>query len=149
MRTAESWHGARCEEKLSEPKIEESLEMRTGTEDLEKMSEWASVFVKLQRILGNQFISTLSSAPDQTARSKPEGVCAKKDVKWSSGFRDTRRRLRGLGLGLLGGLSGLVLGLGCLGGGGGLWLVAVRRSPEGEVVTEQLHDEGAVAVRLL
>jgi len=111
----------------------------------------ASVFVKLQRILGNQFISTLSGAPDQTARSKPEGVCAKKDVKWSSGFRDTRVvSLRGLGLGLLNRLSGLgLLGLGGLGGGSGLWLVTVGRGPEGKVVTEELHDEGAVTVRLL
>ncbi len=30
-----------------------------------------------------------------------------------------------------------------------LGLVAIRRCPEGEVVTEELHDEGAVTVRLL
>jgi len=101
--------------------------------------------------LGNQFISTLSSAPDQTSRSKPEGVCAKKDVKWSSGFRDTRAvSLRGLGLGLLDRLGSLgLLGLGGVGGGGGLWLVAIGGSPEGEVVAQELHDQGAVAVGLL
>lgn len=56
-----------------------------------------------------------------------------------------------LSLGLLGGLlslggGGLVL----LGGiGAGIGLGGVRRGPEGEVVAQQLHDEGAVAVRLL
>ena len=72
-------------------------------------------------------------------------------MKWSSGFRDTRVvSLRGLGLGLIDRLGSLgLLGLGGVGGGGGLWLVAVGRGPEGEVVTEELHDEGAVAVRLL
>ena len=53
---------------------------------------------------------------------------------------------------LLGGRGGLgVSGLLLLGGGrvGSLSLVAVRRCPEGEVVTEKLHDEGAVAVGLL
>jgi hypothetical protein len=55
--------------------------------------------------------------------------------------------LRGLGLGLLDRLGGL--GLLGLGGVSGLGLVAVGRGPEGEVVTEELHDEGAVAVRLL
>ncbi len=54
--------------------------------------------------------------------------------------------------GLLGGLLGLGGGGGLvlLGGiGAGLGLGRVRRSPQGEVVTEELHDEGAVAVRLL
>lgn len=43
------------------------------------------------------------------------------------------------------GLCSLLLGLGL----GGLWLVTVRRRPEGEVVAEELHDKSAVAVRLL
>jgi hypothetical protein len=48
---------------------------------------------------------------------------------------------------LLGGSGSLLL----LGGGGvgTLSLVAVRRCPEGKVVTEELHNESAVAVRLL
>lgn len=56
---------------------------------------------------------------------------------------------------LLGRFSGL-LGLGSLGlllGRGSLarrlGLGAIRRCPEGEVVAEELHDQGAVAVRLL
>lgn len=65
-----------------------------------------------------------------------------------------RRRLL---LGRLGGGSSSGLGLFrgggrlLLGGGlaGSLGLGAVRRRPEGEVVAEQLHDEGRVAVRLL
>ena len=59
---------------------------------------------------------------------------------------------RGLLALLLNGGGGLSLGgLLLLGGGrvAGLSLVAVRRCPEGEVVTEELHDEGAVAVGLL
>lgn len=59
------------------------------------------------------------------------------------------RRLVSLAL-LLG--FGLVLLLGALslgGAGAALGLAAVRRGPEGQVVTKQLHDEGAVAVRLL
>lgn len=44
-------------------------------------------------------------------------------------------------------LGGLLL-LGGI-GGRGLSLVAVGRCPEGEVVAEELHDEGAVPVRLL
>jgi hypothetical protein len=39
----------------------------------EKDVKSASVFVKLQRILGYQFISTLSGAPSDTAHPKPEG----------------------------------------------------------------------------
>ncbi len=54
--------------------------------------------------------------------------------------------LVGLGLLLLG---GLVLLLGGLGGGAALGLAVVGRGPEGEVVAQELHDEGAVAVRLL
>lgn len=57
----------------------------------------------------------------------------------------------GLGLGLCGG------GLSCnwclilcyLSCGGGLSLSSVRGRPEGQVVAEQLHDQGAVAVGLL
>lgn len=51
----------------------------------------------------------------------------------------------------LGLLSLLLCGLVLLGGigGGSLSLTVVGRGPEGEVVTEQLHDEGAVTVRLL
>jgi hypothetical protein len=55
----------------------------------------------------------------------------------------------------LGGLSGsswgLLSGLLLLGriGSGGLRLVAIRGCPESEVVTEELHDEGAVPVRFL
>lgn len=59
---------------------------------------------------------------------------------------------RGLLALLLNGGGGLSLGgLLLLGGGrvAGLSLVAVRRCPEGEVVTEELHDEGAVTVGLL
>lgn len=33
--------------------------------------------------------------------------------------------------------------------GGGLGLSALGRGPEGKVIAEELHDEGAVAVRLL
>lgn len=65
-------------------------------------------------------------------------------------------KLRGSLLGLicvsllLGGLLGLTLVLlGGIGRSGGLRLAAVGRGPESEVVTEQLHDEGAVTVRLL
>ena len=53
---------------------------------------------------------------------------------------------------LLGGSGSLGVGSLLLLGGGGvasLSLVAVRRCPEGEVVTEELHDESAVAVGLL
>lgn len=52
-------------------------------------------------------------------------------------------------LGLLGGL--LLCGLLLLGsiGGSGLGLTVVGRSPQGEVVPEQLHDKGAVTVGLL
>lgn len=58
--------------------------------------------------------------------------------------------LLGLGLLLLGSRSLTRLGLGGIGlGGRRLGLGAVRRRPEGEVVAEELHDEGAVAVRLL
>ncbi|KAH8707914.1 hypothetical protein HC256_010073 [Beauveria bassiana] len=61
-----------------------------------------------------------------------------------SGSRVSRGLLGGL-LGLGGG-GGLVL----LGGiGAGLGLGRVRRGPQGEVVTEKLHDQGAVTVRLL
>jgi hypothetical protein len=70
-------------------------------------------------------------------------------VRLSSSSRGSSRCLLGLGLGssrcVLGGL-GLVLG-GV--GSGTLALVAVRRRPESQIVTEELHDEGAVAVRLL
>lgn len=56
--------------------------------------------------------------------------------------------LLGLGLLLLGGLA-LGLGGGVGRGGRGLGLAAVRRRPERQVVAEELHDQGAVAVRLL
>jgi hypothetical protein len=60
-------------------------------------------------------------------------------------------------------LGWLALGLGGCGSGGlswlglfGLWCLtslgwfsAIRRCPKGEVITEELHDEGAVPVRLL
>ena len=61
------------------------------------------------------------------------------------------RLLLGLGLLLLGGRSGLALGLGSigLGGRGLLGLSGVRRRPEGQIVAQELHDERAVAVRLL
>lgn len=52
--------------------------------------------------------------------------------------------LLGLSVGLL--LGGLVL-LGALGGSLGLRIVG--GGPEGQVVAEELHDQGAVAVRLL
>jgi hypothetical protein len=66
-----------------------------------------------------------------------------------------QRRLRsGCGLGLGGGGSRgggslLLLLLGLALASSSLLLGSVRGSPEGEVVTEELHDEGAVAVRLL
>lgn len=52
---------------------------------------------------------------------------------------------------LLLGRSGLALGLGgvTLGGRGLLRLGGVRRRPEGQVIAQELHDERAVAVRLL
>lgn len=53
-------------------------------------------------------------------------------------------RLVGLAVSLLLGRPLLLGGL-----GGTLGLAVVGRGPEGEVVTEKLHDEGAVAVRLL
>jgi hypothetical protein len=48
------------------------------------------------------------------------------------------------------GLSSSLVGLlgGSL-GSTGFGLVAVRRGPEGEIVTEQLHDQGAVAIGFL
>lgn len=58
-------------------------------------------------------------------------------------------------LGLLGllfgsrGGSSLLLGFLLLGDGTLGTLVTVRRGPEGEVVAQELHDEGAVAVALL
>lgn len=62
-------------------------------------------------------------------------------------------RLRFPGLGLLSlvlgsGGSLLLLGLG-LSGTSALALVAVRRGPQGQVVPQQLHDQGAVTVALL
>lgn len=50
-------------------------------------------------------------------------------------------------LGRLGGLALLLLG--SVGGTGTLSLGAIGRGPESQVVAEELHDEGAVAVRLL
>lgn len=77
-------------------------------------------------------------------------------------FRDAngieeRGNLRGSsGSGLLGGLDlllsglrGLALLLLGLAGRGTLTLGVVGRGPEGQVVAQQLHDEGAVTVRLL
>ncbi len=72
------------------------------------------------------------------------------EMPWYRGkkedLRSSSRLLSGLGLllGGLGGLSLLLLGLGLT-----LGLTAVGRGPEGEVVAQQLHDEGAVTVRLL
>lgn len=43
----------------------------------------------------------------------------------------------------------LLLRLLVLGSGGSLVLVAIRGGPQSEVVTQELHDEGAVAVALL
>lgn len=54
--------------------------------------------------------------------------------------------LGGLGLGCLVTLGSLLLGRLS---GSGLGLGVVGRGPESEVVTEKLHDEGAVTVRLL
>lgn len=60
----------------------------------------------------------------------------------------SRRRL--LSSRLLSGLGSLaLLLLGGISSTGGLTLSAVGRGPEGKVVAEELHDEGAVAVRLL
>lgn len=42
-----------------------------------------------------------------------------------------------------------LLGFLLLGGRGALVLVAIRRRPQGQVVTQELHDEGAVTVALL
>lgn len=65
------------------------------------------------------------------------------------GSSSRRRLLSGLG-GRLSGLSGLaLLLLGSISGAGSLALSAVGRGPEGKVVAEKLHDEGAVTVRLL
>lgn len=51
---------------------------------------------------------------------------------------------------LLGRLLGLALGgIGGAGGGLGLRVGRLGRGPQGEVVAQQLHDERAVAVRLL
>lgn len=52
------------------------------------------------------------------------------------------------GSGLLGGLRGLVL-LGLARSSSGFGLTAVGRGPEGKVVTQELHDQGGVTVRLL
>lgn len=65
------------------------------------------------------------------------------DLRSSSGSG-----LLGSGLSGLLGLSSLLL-LRSLNGSGALGLSAVGRGPESEVVAEQLHDEGAVTVRLL
>jgi hypothetical protein len=79
------------------------------------------------------------------------GVCANKDV-WNGQVHFVMLEqisLRGLGLGLLDRLGSLgLLSLGGVRGGGGLRVVTIGRGPEGEVVAEELHDEGAVAVRL-
>lgn len=62
---------------------------------------------------------------------------------------------RGLGLGrgrlglTRGGVGCLLLGLGLASSSSSLRLGAIRRSPEGKVITEELHDEGAVTVRFL
>lgn len=62
----------------------------------------------------------------------------------------SRRRLLSRGGGRLSGLGSLaLLLLGGIGSTSGLALSAVARSPEGEVVSEELHDQGAIAVRLL
>ena len=63
------------------------------------------------------------------------------------------------GGGLLGGSGGRSIGsrllrlslllLGSILSGSSLSIATVRRSPEGQVVTQQLHDQGAVTVRLL
>lgn len=45
--------------------------------------------------------------------------------------------------------GGLILGLVLLRTGASLGLVAVRRSPQGQVVTQELHDQGAVTIALL
>jgi len=42
--------------------------------------------------------------------------------------------------------GGLLLGLVLL--GASLALVAIRRSPQGQIVTQELHDQGAVTVAL-
>jgi hypothetical protein len=67
------------------------------------------------------------------------------------------RRLSSLGLSgggggsrgrLLGSLSRLLRLLGSF-GGSSLGLIAIGRRPQSEIVAQELHDEGAVAVRLL
>lgn len=58
-----------------------------------------------------------------------------------------RRRLFGLGLGLF--CVGRLVLLRGLGGGRGLGLDNVGRRPQGQVVAKELHNEGAIPVRLL
>jgi hypothetical protein len=53
------------------------------------------------------------------------------------------------GSGRSGALSRLLLLCGFPGGTGGLTIATVGRCPQGEVVTEKLHDESAIAVGLL
>ena len=78
-------------------------------------------------------------SPENYAMMKESLVCEASRLGLRGG-------LVSIGLGLL--LSRrLSVGLGRL--GGSLGVTAVRRGPQGKVVPEQLHDESAVAVRLL
>jgi hypothetical protein len=63
-----------------------------------------------------------------------------------SGLGLGRGRLRGSGSW---GFSSLLLLGGLAGSTGSLTITTVGRGPEGQVVAQQLHDESAVAVRLL
>ena len=75
-----------------------------------------------------------------------EVPCWYPDFARHLGSSSRRRLLSGLGLLLsrLGGVALLLLGL-----SSALGVTALGRSPEGKVIAEKLHDEGAVAVGLL
>lgn len=101
-----------------------------------------------------QLRRTLANRPPSSIRKQmtmAEDTQGRSRRKWRLGGRGRGGRWLFLSLGLGRGrrvLGGLGLLLGCV-GSGTLALVAVRRRPESQVVTEQLHDERAVAVRLL
>ena len=68
---------------------------------------------------------------------------------WRKKPRSEKVRLLLLGSLLLTGLSLLLLLLSLGGLSSGLRLAVIGRGPESEVIPEELHDKGAVAVRLL
>lgn len=80
----------------------------------------------------------------------PQATSEGMHPSWRKKPRSERVRLLLLGSLLLSGLGlllGLLLGLGGL--SSGLRLAVIGRGPESEVIPEELHDKGAVAVRLL